>query len=144
MDAVGEEILPDVAKGEELVAVPHCGFYAVGGGSWGNNPESTSYTVPEKRIGYYMGGFQGGTRDGYLKASEIMAKNIETDSRNNVLAEWHDETHWNKYLSELPAFKKLNPSYCMVEQMELRIKWQVDSFQPKLLALAKNHEELRK
>jgi hypothetical protein len=143
VDDVGEEILPDATKGEELVAVPHCGFYAVGGGSWGNNPQSTSYTAPEKRIGYYMGGFQGGTRDGYLKASEIMKKNIDIDGKNGVIAEHNDETHFNKYLSDLEKFKKLNPSYCMVEEVEKRILWKVNEFPAKLIALAKDHKAMR-
>jgi hypothetical protein len=72
-----------------------------------------------------------------------MALHIDEDERNGVMAEWHDEGHWNKYLSESIYYKELSPAYCMVEQQELRGKWGIDKFEPKIVALEKNHKTIR-
>lgn len=133
---VGEEIL------DFLVATRHPGFYN-GGGSWGNNPESTSYTSPGNRRRYYAGGFQGGELATFLTVMYLLDKRIDIDKANGVMAEWHDETHWNKYLADSDGFKELTPDYCMVEQKELRQQWGIDHFEPKILALEKNLEEIR-
>lgn len=134
---VGEEILGDI------VAVRHPGFFN-GGGSWGNDPASLSYTDPDKRKHYYAGGFQGGSHDHFLAVADQLRARIQTDEENGIMAEWHDETHWNWYLANNPGFKELTPEYCMVEQQHLREQWGIAHFQPKIIALAKNHDELRK
>jgi hypothetical protein len=145
VDFVGEEILPlNASEENQIVAVRHCGFYARGNGAWETNEASTSFVPLEKRLKYYAGGFQGGSKDAYLSACEVMRKNIELDSKNGVMAVWHDESIFNQYLSErLGKFKELNPDYCMVEEVHKRLLWGVNDFKPKIIALAKNHEEIR-
>ena len=127
---VGREILPSKSG---LVATLHPGFYN-GGGSWCTNTKSTAYTI--NRIKYYAGGFQGGTRDKYLEVCKELSNNIQKDEDNGVMAEWHDESAWNFYLSN-HTFKELSPSYCYPES------WKIP-FAKKLLALDKNHAEMRK
>lgn len=136
---VGNEILG------EVVAVQHPGYYYLGGGSWSNNKASTAYVVPEKRLTYYAGGFQGGKKDFYYHAMMAMRDNIQRDKDNDVLAEWHDESHWNKFLSKYRGggLIELSPSYCMVEQIELRRQWKIDNLPARIIALEKNHEEIR-
>lgn len=127
-----------------LITVLHPGFYN-GGGSWGNNKDSNSYTPPQNRIRYYAGGFQGGEKDEFFLVATLLDHLIAEDENRGVRAEWNDETHWNKYLSQLDSskFKTLSPAYCMVEQPHLRYEWGISHFQPKILALDKNHEEIR-
>tara|TARA_R110000868_G_scaffold366197_1_gene629114 strand:+ start:681 stop:1385 length:705 start_codon:yes stop_codon:yes gene_type:complete len=132
---VGEEIFGDI------VAVRHPGFY-LGGGSWCDDKNSLAYTEPENRYRYYAGGFQGGGEK-YYRAMKQMALHIDEDVRNGVLATWHDESHWNKYLSECKIYKELSPAYCLVEQQELREKWGISEFEPKIIALAKDHKTIR-
>lgn len=138
---VGEEVLS-----EGLTATLHPGFYSFPGqGSWGNNIESLSYTPMEFRKKYYAGGFQGGKASEYLKVCEHLAQNINYDLSKGIIAEWHDEAHWNCFLSTYKGpLTQLTPSYCMVEETHKRINWKIDHLEPKLIALAKNHEELRK
>lgn len=133
---VGDEILAP------LTAVRHPGFYN-GGGSWGNDPKSTAYTKPENRKHYYAGGFQGGSKNYYLSVVCLLADRIAADEENEIMAQWHDETHWNWYLANNPVFKELSPEYCMVEQQHLRQDWGIDHLEPKIIALAKDHAELR-
>lgn len=136
-DHVGEEILHD------LVAVLHPGFSMAGGGSWCTNPESTGYTLPQFRKNYFAGGFQGGSIERYYRAMQSMKRHIDEDEKNGTIPEWHDEGIWNKYLSDRVDIKILNSSYCMVEEMEKRIEWKIQELPAKIIALAKNHEEIR-
>lgn len=132
---VGDEILAD------LVAVRHPAFHH-GGGSWCKNARSTAFTPPSDRTSYLAGGFQGGKTEYYLKACETIRANIDIDKSKGVLAEWHDESHWNKYLS-YNKHLELNPQYCMVEELDLRTMWKIINLPPKIIALKKDHKTLR-
>ena len=140
-DKVGEEILPDLINDEGLVATLHPGFYR-GGGSWGDNIQSKSYTLPKNRNKYYAGGFNGGETKAFLKMSKILSDNIDDDESRGVIAEHNDETHINWYLSTRTP-KTLTPEYCQVEEIFKRKKWGVNNFKPRIIALKKNHAKLR-
>jgi hypothetical protein len=133
---IGEEFLKD------LIAVRHPGFDKVGGGSWETNVYSACFTADKKT--YYAGGVQGGRTSVYYPAMQKMKGMIDKDQDNGIMPRWHDESAWNCYLSKIDNFKELDSSYCMVEQMDLRKKWKIDQLQPKIIALEKNHELIRK
>ena len=139
---VGEEILPDESQ---LTATQHPGFWKGGWGSEGTHPLSKAYVHPKNRKNYYCGGFQGGTREAYLNMSADLMHNIEADfekakeinfkDNNGVLADWHDETHYNWFMSTRNP-KVLTPSYCFPPKWDL-------PFEKKLLALDKDHAAIR-
>jgi len=140
VDEVGDEILPDETG---LVAIRHPGFYVNSG--WGDNKTtvlSTAYLDHGRRVFYYAGGFQGGERSTYLDACKIMSYNIDSDEQRGIMAQWHDESHWNFYLKHHPC-KSLIPEYCMVEQVALREKWGIDNLTPRIVALKKDHSQIR-
>lgn len=129
---VGREILGDI------VCVQHPGFYKGGWGSEGCSKMSLAYLPPEMRNGYKAGGFQGGKTDRYLEASEVIASRIKLDEEIGVMAQWHDETHWNWFLQmKAKNIKVLDPSYCYPESWSL-------PFRKRLLALDKDHKAIRK
>lgn len=134
---VGDEVFGSI------VAVEHPGFSVVGGGSWGNNKASTSYTFPEYRIKYFAGGYSGGEYEKYYDLMKQLKRNIDEDEKNGVRAEHNDETHFNKALSERKDFKILNAGYCMVEQQYLREAWLINNLPVFIIALAKNHSDIR-
>lgn len=131
---IGDEILPDKYS---LVATIHPGFYK-GGGSWENNEKSMAYMSKEDQKKYYAGGFQGGQRDIYLNACIKMSEWINIDQENGVMPIWQDESIWNKYLSG-SIVKELSPSYCYPEARWARGM----PFKKKIIALEKNHAEIR-
>lgn len=139
---VGDEIFND-----GLTAVSHPGYFKSGGWGSSNCPKESLAYIPEvQRYNYCAGGFQGGKADLYLSVCNLLNARIQDDEDRGVMAEWHDETHWNWILnaSELSRnYIKLNPSYCMVEQEHLRKLWGINDIEPKIIALAKNHKELR-
>lgn len=137
---VGDEIL-----NEGLMAVAHPGFFINNGWGDSSNPsESSSYLPKEKRRKYYCGGTQGGDSYSYLVASVTMAIGIDEDEMNGIRAEWNDETHWNWFLHTTDMrITEFSPSYCMPEPIRLRVAWGISNLETKIIALDKNHSEIR-
>jgi len=127
---VGPEILSD------RVATQHPGYYSRRG-TPETNPISKAYVGESENMEYFAGGFNGGTKEEYLKMSKTISDNIEIDYSNDIIAIWHDESHMNRYFIDNKPTKILNPSYCYGESMNI-------PFEKKLLALDKNHKEIRK
>jgi histo-blood group ABO system transferase len=127
---VGSEILSD------RVATQHPGYYGRRG-----TPEmrisSTAFVHPDEEMQYFAGGFNGGSSIEYLKMAKKISENIDIDLDKGLIAVWHDESHMNRYFIDNKPTKILTPSYCYGESMNI-------PFEKKLLALNKNHEEVRK
>lgn len=138
---VGHEILPGENDGG-LVVTGHPGFW-VGGGAWCTNTGSTAFTEENHRTRYVAGGFQGGETKAYLSACKEMADNIALDESRGIMAEWHDESHLNKYICNR-KHKLLTPEYCMIPEQSVREKYGIAHFTSRIIALTKDHEELRK
>jgi len=130
VDEVGSEILG------ERVATQHPGFVGKRG-SYETNPESLAYISDDEGEQYFAGGFYGGTAEEMLNIARINSARIDDDLSRGLIAVWHDESHWNRYCIDHPPTTILTPSYCYPEN------WQLD-YQKRLLALDKNHSEMRK
>ncbi len=129
---VGREILGDI------VCVKHPGFYRGGWGSTGCTRRSLAYLPVALQHDYMAGGFQGGRRGVYLDACNMLSARIADDEKRGVMAEWHDETHFNWYLKMVMKHPKvLDPSYCYPES------WTGLPFKRRILALDKDHDKLR-
>lgn len=137
IDKVGDEVLSD------LVATmhPYQSFYSKEERSYDRNPKSLAY-VPFGEEGeyYYAGGFNGGSTKRFLEMAEVIANRVNEDLENNVIALWHDESQMNRYLIDNPPSLTLSPSYCFAEE---HINNPEYPFDPKIVALKKNHNELR-
>jgi histo-blood group ABO system transferase len=73
---------------------------------------------------------------------EIVVAQIETDLQKNFIAVWHDESHLNRFFIDHLPTKILSPSYCYPENAQnYRAIWHLKR---KLVALDKNHNEVRK
>jgi len=139
--SIGDEFLVD-----GLIAVRHPGTYATDRwGSPNNSKISMSWFPEEKRKHYYCGGVQGGKSEHYLHACEVLCDGIEIDRKNGVMAEWHDESFWNFYTNfQRPDLvTELSPAYCMPESKEHQVSWGLSEFTPIIIALNKNHKEMR-
>lgn len=130
VDYVGDEILSD------LVGTQHPGFVGKRG-TYETNKKSTAYVKPKEGRTYFAGGFYGGSREEFFKLLHVVTKNIEIDKSRNYTAVWHDESHLNRYFIDHKPTLVLSPSYCYPESWKL-------SYTKKLLALDKNHDEMRK
>ena len=136
---VGDEILGD------LVATQHPGFWYKNKNqfTYERRPISTAYIPPEEERMYYAGGFNGGKPEHFLKMAETISNNVNVDFSNGVVACWHDESHMNRYLIDNPPTVELTPSYCYPETGINNPEWNLSQFDVKIIALDKNHEEIR-
>ena len=129
VDNVGDEILA------ERVGTVHPG-YVGNKGTPETRPESLAYIPNNINNTYYAGGFNGGSAECFLKMSTVLDQNILKDLENGITAIWFDESHLNRYFVDNPPIKSLSPSYCYPENWDL-------NYDKNLLALDKNHEEIR-
>ncbi len=134
---IGDEIIGD------LVGVRHCGYYH-GGGTYENNSQSVHYVDPSLYKYYFAGGFNGGSKENYLKLAEWCYFKIEEDLKNNIIPRWHDESSLNRYFLDNEPTIILSPSFHYPQNIEsFRHLWKSDYFEPKILLLEKYHEKVR-
>ena len=121
VQTVGDEFLPTDEEG--LLVVRHPGYcrvpYEEGGKlPYERRPESSAY-VPLWHPGYYVcGGLNGGYTASYLELVSALRRAIDIDLEHNVVAQWHDESHLNRYILGRPC--KINsPEYAFPEGWRL-------------------------
>lgn len=138
VDNVGTEILGD------LVGVRHCGFYNKPG-PYETNANSMAFVNPSTAKYYFGGGFSGGKKDSYLALAKWCYEAFEKDQANGIMPVWHDESVLNRYFSDHEPNIILSPAYHYPQDDIERYKriWHPDTFQPKLLLLKKEHQEVR-
>ena len=119
-----------------ITAVLHPGYFEKNTkGDCETRPESTAFCDDNKH--YYAGGFQGGKTSAYLQAAKEIAAAIDLDTKNGITAKWHDESHWNKYLSVHQPASILNPSFCYPEGYGGGYGWDAERCPAKLVCLDK-------
>ncbi len=110
-----EEFLP--TGNEKLVATLHPGFYNKNRKkfTYENNKKSIAFISKDQGQYYFAGGLNGGKATYFIEAMKVMRDNVDTDKKNGIVAKWHDESHWNKYLIDRQDLKILEPSYLYPE-----------------------------
>jgi histo-blood group ABO system transferase len=132
---VGEEVLGDLVGTKH----PYQSFHSIDEMSYDRNSESLAYVPFGEGETYYAGGFNGGRTARFLEMAEVIANNVNKDLEKNIVALWHDESHMNRYMIDNPPTLSLTPSYCYAEEF-----YGSDyPYEPKIIALKKNHNELR-
>lgn len=145
VEEVNSNILPE--KG--VVVVEHPGFAGKPNqGSWETRVESMCYLPKNFRNNYFCGGFNGGTTTAFLKMSEICHEWIQKDLRRNIIPVHNDESALNTYAAQLQEKNVLSCEYCWPEGGKNVHPWFIWSelnpeAKPRILALNKNHEEIR-
>jgi histo-blood group ABO system transferase len=80
------------------------------------NVESAAYIPNNVSVsGYFAGGFIVAASAEFLNICKQQIDMIERDQQHGIMAIWHDETYWNKYLSENPPALILSPYYVYPE-----------------------------
>jgi histo-blood group ABO system transferase len=129
VDTVGSEVFG------ERVATLHFGFIGKRG-TYETDPKSCAYVRQREGEYYFAGGFFGGSRDEFLNILSETTRQVYDDLIQGIIALWHDESHWNRYCIDHPPTVILSPSYCHPESLDF-------GYQRKLVALDKNHKEVR-
>lgn len=130
VDTVGDEIL------SFRVATQHPG--AVGRrGTYETNPKGLAYVADYEGEYYFAGGIYGGSKEEFITINQTIYNRITADQNNGIMPLWHDESHLNRYFIDFKPTLILSPSYCFPEG------WYWLNYHPRLLALNKNHAEMR-
>ena len=128
MMTIKEDILPE--KG--LIAVLHPGYYNEPRScfTYDTNPESLACIHEDEGEIYVCGGVNGGTTCEYLEMIKELKRRIDVDSEKGVVALWHDESHWNRYIIGRNDVSVLGPGYCYPDLYDLpghiqqiRVRW---------------------
>ena len=127
-----------LAISQKLLAIQHPGYLKVKNAQFEENTNSLSYLKPAERKIYVCGGVQGGGSEVYLTAIKQIKKWIDADLENGIVARWHDESYWNKYVNQnMEQTVILGREYCWPEQ------WVTSNNPGKIIALKKNHTATR-
>ena len=109
----------------KFIAVQHPGFVNKHG-TFEDNKKSTAYSYDsdyDMSI-YRQGCFWGGETKSILKMISVCEKNVDTDTSNDIIAKWHDESHMNKFfLENIDYVKTLGPGYAMPEALGYEYVW---------------------
>lgn len=131
-EEIGDEIL-----GPDITAVKHPGYYNKQPKflPFDRNPDSYCYVG--EALTYFAGGFIGGKTADFITMAESISYGINKDLAKGHMPKWHDESHLNRRLWQVPPRTILSPSYCWAENHGLTIANKIES-------LSKNHTEIRK
>jgi len=105
---INEDIFPNNV--DEIVAAQHFWeFKCIH--PYDDNKKSTAYvdtTIDGFDPTYCQACFFGAKTDAFIKLLTNLKNNINIDFKNNIIAKWHDESHFNKYILNTPT--KILPS----------------------------------
>ncbi|XP_069490064.1 histo-blood group ABO system transferase 1-like [Ambystoma mexicanum] len=106
-DDVGVEILGD------LVATVHPDFYKTGRDifTYERRPTSQAYIPREEGDFYYQANLFAGTVEEIYHLTKSCDEAIKIDDSKGIVAVFHDESHFNKYLLYHKPTKILSPEY---------------------------------
>ncbi len=116
--------LPDIENKEYLMAALHPGFFNKNRKVFtyeNKNIDSLAFISENEGEKYFMGALNGGVAKNFLEACEIMNTNTKKDLEKNIIAIFHDESHWNRYLVGRNDIKILGPEYLKPEDWNLRL-----------------------
>lgn len=109
----------------QLFAVSHPGYYSKKPFlmPFEKREKSTAYLPykKEETYQYVIGAINGGQRDVYLDMVSYCANCINTDKLKGIIAIYHDESHFNKYIHN-KQINILSPSFCYPEDASLPFK----------------------
>jgi histo-blood group ABO system transferase len=104
-------------------------------------PDSTAFVNADEGEFYFAGGWVGGRSPIVHRMFTTLHKNIQLDLQRNIMAEWHDESHVNRY------FINHRPTLRLPHGMLAGEHWESNG-QPsipgaKLMNINKNHTDMR-
>jgi len=88
---------------------------------------------------YWQGCLWGGKFPEIMELISDLDNRIQLDLKDDIIAQWHDESHLNKFFIEnKDKVNTLSPSYAYPEDFNIAAK---NHFEPKIIHLSKNNSE---
>ena len=115
-------LFSDVLRSQELFATVHPGYEGKKTSTfpYENNVKSRAYT-DKKASEYVCGGFNGGEKTAFLEMCKTLNDRIQKDLAEEIIAIWHDETHFNRFYAEnREKFNLISADYCFPEGWDVK------------------------
>jgi hypothetical protein len=100
-------------------------------GSWESDPRSNAFVARKFRTNYFCGGTWFGERKAIFEMLTNLSGKVSEDLQNNFIANWHDESHINKWAVE-NVHTTENPELCFDETYP-----QIRKLRPVIVAVRK-------
>jgi len=116
---IGEEIFPTEEQG--LMATIWADHYyeAPDDHPYCRNEKSSAYIPFGEGEYYFMGGFNGGRINDFIKMSKEISLMTKEDIENDAIPEFHDQSMINKYLLNKNILV-MNPNYCYPSRWKIK------------------------
>lgn len=85
------------------------------------NPKSTACIPEGQKCRAYGGGFWGGKSDSIIEMCCTLRDRISQDMRNGIIAVWHDQSHLEKFGTEIKPYDIPNGIIASEENADLNI-----------------------
>lgn len=107
-------------------------------GAFETNQKSTAAISEDDDLSvYFQGCLWGGKSSEIMTLIEELDRRVNVDLENDVIAQWHDESHLNKFLIEnLDQVNILGPQFAYPEMFS-----DYCEFDPKIVHLSKNNSK---
>jgi hypothetical protein len=115
---IGKEFLPE--QNDQLLVVRHPGQLNKPESElpYERNPRSRACIPFGRGRDYVCGGVNGGSSHAFLRFANTARDAIDADYRDGIVAQWHDESHINRYIIDNP-FSIRSASYCYPQNWRL-------------------------
>lgn len=140
-DYIGDEIFPNVEQG--LMVALHPYFYGADRSlyTYENRACSKAFIASTEGTYYFMGAFNGGRSRDFLQMVHEIDVATKEDLSNGIIAEWHDESHLNRYmLDKKPLI--LEPNYIFPEKLSVNQE-HLKTFQDRIKIVLKDKNNLQ-
>lgn len=132
-NTVGDEIFGDI------VCTVHPWFVNQRG-TPENDKKSLAYIPDQVNFQYMAGAFFGGSTKCIMNMFQFISNQIDIDYSRGVIANWHDESHSNKFFI-LYSTKVLMPEYCYNKHSPYCTN--VKQWIPRIVQVVKDENEMR-
>ena len=117
---INEEFFPDENEHNGILGILHPGYVKkdLKYYPYERNKNSTAFLPYNKNIdyNYFAGGINGGISRKFVDLIKLLNHNINLDLNNNIMAIYHDESHYNKFLNSNKILI-LDETYCYPETL---------------------------
>jgi len=120
VNQINEEIFPDENEHNGILGILHpghvgkdCKYYP-----FERNKYSMAFLPYDKNKSYkyFAGGINGGKSSKFIDLIKLLNHNIKLDLNNNIMAIYHDESQYNKFLNSKEILI-LDETYCYPETL---------------------------
>ena len=105
-----------------------------------NDRKSLAYIPDQVNFQYMAGAFFGGSTKCIMNMFQFISNQIDIDYSRGVIANWHDESHSNKFFI-LYSTKVLMPEYCYNKHSPYCTS--VKQWIPRIVQVVKDENEMR-